>query len=164
MKTAAAGTVTYVGDEFKDAREVSREVSDKTPSSVQVVMAIPERIINQPSIIGHSTSTVCIGRTHARAQRSHRQPRYCLHVQGHNTESQTETYFGNNLLLTLNRNRNHFLEPDHRRFVTMYSNELPIRLFEQVTKVSDGAFLAIKEAHHLLKERNKKCQLSNHII
>ena len=39
----------------------------------------------------------------------------------------------------------------------MYSNELPIRLFEQVTKVSEGAFLAIKEAHHLLRERSKKC-------
>ena len=84
-----------------------------------------------------------------------RQPRYCLHVQGHNTESQTERYLGNTLLLTLNRNRNHFLEPDHRRFVTMYSNELPIRLFEQVTKVSDGTFLAIKEAHHLLREHRK---------
>jgi len=37
----------------------------------------------------------------------------------------------------------------------MYGSELPTRLLEQVGKISDGTFLTIKEAHHLLQERKK---------
>jgi hypothetical protein len=43
----------------------------------------------------------------------------------------------------------------------MYGTEFPPCLFEQVTEISDRAFLAIEEAHHLWWERKKKsAQLS----
>lgn len=38
----------------------------------------------------------------------------------------------------------------------MYGTEFPPCLFEQVTVISDRAFLAIEEAHHLRWERQKK--------
>jgi hypothetical protein len=31
----------------------------------------------------------------------------------------------------------------------MYSSELPACLIKQVTKLGDGAFLSVKETHHL---------------
>lgn len=71
-----------------------------------------------------------------------------------NTVTDTNTsqkYLGE----TLVRNRNHLLEPHRRRSVTIYGSELPVRLFEQVTKIGDRAFFAIKEAHHLWRGRSK---------
>jgi hypothetical protein len=60
---------------------------------------------------------------------------------------------------TLNRNSDRLLEPDHRRGIMMYGSELPTCLIEQVTKISDRAFLAIMIAHHLLVGAQKESQL-----
>ena len=50
----------------------------------------------------------------------------------------------------LNRNSDYLSVGPHLHLVTMYTSELPARLVEQVTKMGDRAFLAIKETHHLL--------------
>jgi hypothetical protein len=48
----------------------------------------------------------------------------------------------------------------------MYSNELPTRLIEQVTKIGDCPLLTIEETHHLSAREieKKKSQVSQSVI
>lgn len=44
----------------------------------------------------------------------------------------------------------------------MYSNELPTRLIEQVTKIGDRTLLTIEETHHLSAREIEKSGQSYH--
>jgi hypothetical protein len=50
----------------------------------------------------------------------------------------------------------------------MYSNELPTRLIEQVTKIGDRTFLGIEESHHLsaceIEKKGKERRVSHVIV